>query len=167
ALAPRFGWCPQDGHLFNSTLRANLLLARPREEAPDDAEMNAVLRRVGLGPLLDRLPEGLNTVIGAEARHLSGGERQRVAVARTLLTRADVILIDEPTAHLDDESAESLMADLRVALANKVTVLVTHQAYGIRNGDARIDLGCTTTEPRQTRRVLPTAQSELVVSGAA
>jgi ATP-binding cassette subfamily C protein CydCD len=167
ALAPRFGWCPQDGHLFNSTLRANLLLARPREEAPDDAEMTAVLRRVGLGPLLDRLPEGLDTVIGAEAGHLSGGERQRVAVARTLLTRADVILIDEPTAHLDDESAVSLMADLRVALANRVTVLVTHQAYGIRNGDARIDLGSTTTEPRQTRRVLPMAQSELVVSGAA
>jgi ATP-binding cassette subfamily C protein CydCD len=164
SLAPRFGWCPQEGHLFNSTLRANLLLARPRDEAPDGAEMIAVLRRVGLGPLLDRLPDGLDTIVGAEAGYLSGGERQRVAVARTLLTMADVILIDEPTAHLDEESAESLMADLRTALADRVTVLVTHQAHGSRPGDIRIDLGAISHQPRQ---VLPTAQSGLVVSGAA
>ncbi|MCU1525153.1 MAG: transporter ATP-binding protein [Microbacteriaceae bacterium] len=163
-LAPRFGWCPQEGYLFNSTLRANLLLARGREQAPDDAEMIATLRRVGLGPLLDRLPDGLDAVVGAEAGYLSGGERQRVAVARTLLTHADVILIDEPTAHLDDESAESLMADLRTALADRLTVLVTHQAHGIRPGDTRVHLGAVTPAPP---RVLPSAQSGLPVGGAA
>ena len=167
-LAPSFGWCPQEGHLFNSTLRANLLLARSREDAPDDREMTSMLHRVGLGPLLERLPGGLDTVIGAEAGHLSGGERQRVAIARTLLTKADVILIDEPTAHLDDESAEALMADLRAALADRITVLVTHHANGIRPGDARIDLGALAQGLTHGQtQVMPTAQSGLVVSGAA
>ncbi len=164
SLAPRFGWCPQDGHLFNSTLRANLLLARPREDAPDDPEMTAALQRVGLGPLLDRLPNGLDTGIGTEGGYLSGGERQRVAVARTLLTRADVILIDEPTAHLDEESAKSLMDDLRSALADRLTVLVTHQDYEIRPGDRRIDLGAAGPAAWQ---VLPSAQCGLLVGGAA
>lgn len=139
-LRRSFAWCPQEGHLFNSTLHANLLLARGREDAPDAAEMTAVLRRVGLGPLLDTLPQGLDTVLGPSGGHLSGGERQRVAVARTLLTRADVILLDEPTAHLDEEAAESLMADLRVALAEKITVLVTHQPVGVLPGDQRLRL---------------------------
>lgn len=140
-LRRAFAWCPQEGHLFNSSLRANLLIARGRADAPDDAEMVAVLRRVGLGPLLKTLPAGLGTPIGPSGSNLSGGERQRVAVARTLLTRADVILIDEPTAHLDEESAELLMADLRQALREKITVLITHQAAGVLPGDRRVRLG--------------------------
>ncbi|HEY5224083.1 MAG TPA: thiol reductant ABC exporter subunit CydD [Microbacteriaceae bacterium] len=140
ALRRAFAWCPQEGHLFNSTLRANLLLARDRSDAPADAELRAVLHRVGLGPLLERLAHGLDTPIGPAGSYLSGGERQRVAVARTLLTRADVILIDEPTAHLDEESAELLMADLRFALREKITVLVTHQPIGVRAGDIRVHL---------------------------
>jgi ATP-binding cassette subfamily C protein CydCD len=160
ALGGIIGWAPQDAHLFNSTLRANLLLARGREDAPDTAEMEQVLRRVGLGPLLERLPSGLDSAIGAEGSSLSGGERQRVAVARTLLTRADVILLDEPTAHLDDEGAEALIADLLVALRDRVTVLVTHHTIvGIPTSN-RIDLS-------HPGGVLPTAQSRLVVSGAA
>jgi ATP-binding cassette subfamily C protein CydCD len=148
ALARRFGWCPQDGHLFDSTLRANLLLARGRDDAPDETEMIETLRRVGLGRLLDRLPRGLDTRIGAAGDALSGGERQRVAVARTLLTGAQVILIDEPTAHLDAESADRLMADLRLALRDRITVLVTHQAYGVRPEDQRIDLDALAGQPR-------------------
>jgi ATP-binding cassette subfamily C protein CydCD len=164
SVGRRIGWCPQDAHLFNSTLRANLLIARGRDDAPDAAEMTSVLTRVGLGPLLARLPNGLDTAIGAEGGSLSGGERQRVAVARTLLTRADVVLLDEPTAHLDEEAAEQLIADLVVALRDRVTVLVTHQAKHLEAGGIpsaeRIDLG-------RPASVLPTAQSGLVVSGAA
>ena len=158
-LARRFGWSPQEGHLFDSTIRGNLLIARPREQAPDEEELMAVLRRVGLGPLLDRLAEGLNTRIGAGGAHLSGGERQRLAVARTLLTGADVILLDEPTAHLDDESARALMADLRVALADRITVLVTHQPIDIGAVDRRIEV--------TPAGVLPRAQFESSVRGAA
>ena len=139
-IGQRAGWCPQEGHLFDSTLRANLLIARGRTDAPDDTEMTDVLRLVGLAPLLARLTDGLDTRIGSGGAALSGGERQRLAVARTLLTRADVVLLDEPTAHLDVESAEQLMTDLRVALADRITVLVTHQAIGVRQKDPRLTL---------------------------
>lgn len=133
-------WCPQEGHLFHSTLRANLLIARAREDAPTEAEMRVVLNRVGLRALIDRLPRGLDTPIGAEGGFLSGGERQRLAVARTLLARADVMLLDEPTAHVDVDGAEALMSDLANALANTLTVLVTHQAISVRPDDVRIRL---------------------------
>ena len=82
----------------------------------------------GLGTLLRGLPDGLGTRIGSAGSALSGGERQRVAVVRTLLSRADVVLLDEPTAHLDAETAAGLMRDLRTAFADRIVVLVTHHA---------------------------------------
>jgi ATP-binding cassette subfamily C protein CydCD len=139
-LHRRIAWSPQDAHLFDSTLRANLLLARRRDDAPTEAEMRRILERVGLGPLLDSLPHGLDTPVGSEGSHLSGGQRQRVAVARTLLTRADVVLLDEPTAHLDYETAAALMTDLRAATRDQITVLVTHRAADIHPDDRVVDL---------------------------
>ncbi len=140
-LRRRIAWSPQDAHLFDSTLRANLLLARPRDDAPTDAELVDVMERVGLGDLLDSLPRGLETPVGSEGSRLSGGQRQRVAVARTMLTRADVMLLDEPTAHLDPEAATALMADLRAATLEQITVLVTHRAADLRDGDRVVALG--------------------------
>lgn len=134
-------WCPQEAHLFDSTLQANLVIARPRDDMPDDAELEAVLAQVGLGPWLTELDDGLDTRIGPAGARLSGGQRARLAVARTLLTRAEVILLDEPTAHLDEPSAARLLADLRTALADKVTVLVTHAAIEMPPGDRHLDLG--------------------------
>jgi ATP-binding cassette subfamily C protein CydCD len=159
-LGARVGWCPQESHLFDSTLRGNLLLARGRADAPRDTEMLTVLRRVGLGALLDRLPDGLDTMIGAGGHSLSGGERQRVAVARTLLTRCEIILIDEPTAHLDAESADALMTDLRLALSERITVLVTHHRLGLLPQDIRVDLDQPSVVP-------PLEISSVAVGGAA
>jgi ATP-binding cassette subfamily C protein CydCD len=141
ALRRRFAWAPQEGHLFDSTIRGNLLLARPHDDRPSDDELREVLRRVGLGSLLGTLPAGLETRVGPHGSHLSGGQRQRLAVARTLLTRADVILLDEPTAHLDHEAADALLADLRAATEDKLTVLVTHRDQDARPWDVRVDLG--------------------------
>jgi ATP-binding cassette subfamily C protein CydCD len=137
----RVAWCPQEGHLFDSTIRSNLLIARDRDDQPNDEELHAALTRVGLGPLLDRLPEGLATRVGSHGDELSGGERQRLAVARALLTRADVVLLDEPTAHLDAEGAEALMRDLRLALADRIVLLVTHHPDEALASDIRIHLG--------------------------
>ncbi|WP_336713571.1 thiol reductant ABC exporter subunit CydD [Arthrobacter sp. USHLN218] len=125
-LGGRIAWTPQEAHLFNSSLRANLLLARERGNPPSDAEMHAALAAVGLGAFTAALPQGLDTRLGPDGHFLSGGQRQRVAVARALLTEADAVLLDEPTAHLDPESAASLLADLRAALAGKAVVMVTH-----------------------------------------
>jgi ATP-binding cassette subfamily C protein CydCD len=90
--------------------------------------------------LLESLPLGLETRVGSQGSHLSGGQRQRLAVARTLLTGADVVLLDEPTAHLDEESAAALMADLRAATGEQIAVLVTHSNADIREGDHVLDL---------------------------
>ena len=124
--ARRMAWCPQEAHLFDSTLRGNLLLARDRSLAPGEDEMVQALQAVGLGPLFATLPEGLDTPIGSGGHFLSGGQRQRLAVARALLASADVVLLDEPTAHLDAAAGEQLMADLKAGLQGKAVVVVTH-----------------------------------------
>ncbi|MEH0110090.1 thiol reductant ABC exporter subunit CydD [Tersicoccus sp. MR15.9] len=136
----RIAWCPQDAHLFDSSLRANLLLARPRDEAPTEDELRRALSAVGLRELLADLPDGLDTRIGASGSALSGGQRMRVAIARTLLAPGELVLLDEPTAHLDTATAEALMADLRRGLWNRMVVLVTHDPTQILPGDAVIDL---------------------------
>ncbi len=150
SVRERIAWCPQEAHLFDSTLRTNLALARPRGRAPDEAEMRAVLERVGLGDLLDELADGLDTTIGSAGAKLSGGQRQRVAVARMLLTPADAVLVDEPTAHLDELGGQRLLDDLRVALADRTTVLVTHRSstVGPDDGHLRLDSPAVTwSEP--------------------
>lgn len=132
-------WCPQDAHVFDSTLRGNLALAQP--DGPDEAAMRDVLRRVGLGGVLTDLEAGLDGRVGPGGRALSGGERQRLAVARALLADADVVLLDEPTAHLDAATADALLADLRAALADRIVVIVTHRAADLRPEDQVVRLG--------------------------
>ena len=95
---------------------------------------------MGLAPLIGRLEHGLDTRIGPGGAFLSGGERQRLAVARTLLTGADVILLDEPTAHLDAESGRAMLAELRHGLRDRTVVLVTHNPEDISPDDCRLDL---------------------------
>jgi len=149
ALRTRVAWCPQEGHLFDSTLRANLAIARDRDDRPTDAELMDAVTRVGLAPLVATLPDGLDTRIGAAGSRLSGGQRQRVAVARTLLTRCDVVLLDEPTAQLDEQASAELMSDLRGGLSDAVTVLVTHDAEEARVADHMISLGNVPSAERE------------------
>lgn len=136
----RLVWCPQEAHLFASTIRGNLLLGRASDDRPGDAEMLDVLRRVGLGPMLDGATSGLDTLIGGSGTNLSGGERQRLAVARALLSRAEIVLLDEPTAHLDAPTAAAMMTDLRNALADRTVVLVSHRNDDFRPGDHLLNL---------------------------
>ena len=136
-LAGRIAWCPQEAHIFRSTVRGNLALAR--KDTPTAEEMFAALRTAGLEEWAHG--EGLDLWVGDHGADVSGGQRQRLAVARTLLSGAEVIVLDEPTAHLDAETATALMEDLRENLRSRTVVMVTHDHDLIAVEDRVIDLG--------------------------
>ncbi|MGY1593311.1 thiol reductant ABC exporter subunit CydC [Geodermatophilus sp. SYSU D00708] len=143
-LRSRMAELPQESHVFASSIRANLAVAAPRGAltGPDgEARMRAALTATGLGGLLAGLPDGLDTPVGAGGTALSGGERRRLAAARALLADRDVVLLDEPTAHLDPPTAAALVGDLRRALAGRVVVCVTHDDAVERPGDTVVRLG--------------------------
>lgn len=147
----RIAWCPQDSYLFNSTVRANLAIAQPAHSPPSETELEMALTTVGLGPWLAELPLGLDTRVGPGGHYLSGGQRTRMSVARTLVAGADVVLLDEPTAHLGVDEATGLIRDLRGALAHAAVVLVTHDAELAATGDTCLRLGEAKVEAGATR----------------
>ena len=117
-------WCGPHAHLFDSTLRANLALATPG--ARDD-ELVAALRTSRLGTWFDRLPDGLDTLIGEHGGTVSGGERQRIGVARALLADRPITIFDEPTAHLDTATGDALAAEILAATEGRAAIVVTHR----------------------------------------
>ena len=126
------GMVTQDGHLFHESVRANLLLARP--EATED-EVWEVLRRARLADLVASLPDGLDTVVGERGYRLSGGERQRLTIARLLLARPRVVVLDEATAHLDSTSEAAVQAALAEALAGRTSLVIAHRLSTVRAAD--------------------------------
>ncbi|WP_433560141.1 ABC transporter ATP-binding protein [Pseudonocardia xinjiangensis] len=132
ALRGAVGVVTQDGHLFHDTIRANLRYASPDAT---DAEIVDALRRARLGDVLDTLPDGLDTVVGERGYRLSGGERQRLTIARLLLARPRVVILDEATAHLDSESEVAVQAALAEALAGRTAIVIAHRLSTIRAAD--------------------------------
>ncbi|MDL9938405.1 ABC transporter ATP-binding protein [Gordonia sp. ABSL1-1] len=122
----------QDGHLFHDTIRANLTLARP--EAGED-ELWEALRRARLDALVAGLPAGLDTVVGERGYRLSGGERQRMTIARLLLAKPSVVILDEATAHLDSTSEAAVQEALGEALAGRTSIVIAHRLSTIRAAD--------------------------------
>lgn len=118
----------QEAHLFSTSIRQNLLLARP---GADDGELEDALRRAAIVDWVRSLPDGIDTPVGEEGRQLSGGQRQRIVVARALLAPASVLVLDEPTAHLDVPTAEALMDDLLAAAGGRSVLLITHRREGL------------------------------------
>jgi ABC-type multidrug transport system fused ATPase/permease subunit len=126
------GLVTQDGHLFHESIRSNLLLAAP---AATDAEIWDALERARLGELVASLPDGLDTVVGERGYRLSGGERQRLTIARLLLAKPRVVVLDEATAHLDSTSEAAVQEALGEALAGRTAIVIAHRLSTIRAAD--------------------------------
>jgi ABC-type multidrug transport system fused ATPase/permease subunit len=128
AVREEVGLLTQDAHIFDTSVRENLHLGDPR--ASDD-ELRAVLARVGLAVWLSQLPTGLDSDLGPHGTAISGGERQRLALARLLLAERRLLVLDEPTEHLDPQAADALTDDLLTVTAGRSTVLITHRLRGL------------------------------------
>ena len=116
----------QDAHLFAGTLAENLALARP---GASPAELERALTRVGLGPWLASLPDGLATAVGEHGAKVSGGQRRRIAAARLLLSPARFLIADEPAAHLTRGGADGELAD--EARAGRGVLVIAHEPHGL------------------------------------
>ncbi|MDO8485793.1 MAG: ABC transporter ATP-binding protein [Candidatus Limnocylindrales bacterium] len=126
------GVVTQDAHLFHESIRANLLYANP---GASDGELVDALRAAQILPLIESLPDGLDTVVGDRGYRLSGGEKQRIAIARLLLKAPDVVVLDEATAHLDSESELAVQVALKVALRGRTSIVIAHRLSTVREAD--------------------------------
>ncbi|OZE36774.1 ABC transporter ATP-binding protein [Rhodococcus sp. 05-2254-5] len=152
ALAVEFGsdaaLFAEDAHLFDTSILENLRVVRGDV---DEDQATQALRRVGLGPWLDALPQGVHTTLIGGAQAVSGGERRRLLLARALLSTAPVVLLDEPTEHLDRISGERILRELLTTDgglfgAERTVVVVTHQLSENTDADQVIDLGDRTAK---------------------
>jgi ATP-binding cassette subfamily B protein len=132
SLRQRIGVVTQDAHLLHDTIRANLLYAQPNAS---EAQMKDALRDAQILPLVESLPEGLDTLAGERGYRFSGGEKQRLAIARLLLKGPDIVILDEATAHLDSESEAAIQRALERALAGRTSIVIAHRLSTILKAD--------------------------------
>ncbi len=132
AVRGRIAWLSQDTHLFDDTIRANLLLARP--DATDGALWEA-LEGARIADVVRGLPEGLETWVGEGGTRFSGGQGRRLALARALLSRAPILILDEPCAGLDAETERAFLTTLNDTAEGRTVVLIAHRLVGVERLD--------------------------------
>ncbi|QQM66737.1 thiol reductant ABC exporter subunit CydC [Actinomyces weissii] len=168
--ASRLVLTAEDAHVFSTTVLENLRVADGALSAPQATQL---LERAGLGAWLSSLPQGLDTLLGADARDVSGGERRRLLLARALAAPAPLLLLDEPAEHLDAATADALVTDLLLggtgaavpAPASRGVLLVTHRLSALDSADEVLVLGPDPADPQGPARVLERGtHAELVAS---
>jgi thiol reductant ABC exporter CydC subunit len=153
--------CAQDCHVFNTTIRENLLIGR--REAGEE-ELAAALVAVEMHDWVASLPHGLETIVGQAGELASGGQRRRLALARALLSRACFLVLDEPTAHLEPELAQRVMAGVLRARAGRAVLVITHDSAALSGFDRvlRLERGALAEEP-----ALPASVAQTTVGATA
>ena len=126
------GTITQDTYIFHASFEDNIRLARPDASATD---LERAIDRASLRSVVDRLPVGLNTIVGSGGHGLSGGERQRVALARLFLRNPQIVLLDEPLEGLDQVTRKALHRDLMEYVKDKTCLYITHQLEGLEQMD--------------------------------
>ena len=137
AWRARVSWAPQRGRLFAGTVAENLRLGAPDAT---DAELEAALAAVDALGLVAELPDGLETRLGDGGRALSAGQAQRLVVARALVRRAPLLVLDEPTASLDGPTAERVADGVLAAARGRTTLLITHDPALAARADRVVEL---------------------------
>lgn len=132
SIHERIGMVTQEAYLFHDTIRANLLYAK---SDASDTELWEALRAAQIMPLIESLPDGLDTLVGERGHRFSGGEKQRLSIARLLLKAPDIIILDEATAHLDSESEAAIQDAFEIALAGRTSMVIAHRLSTILNAD--------------------------------
>lgn len=145
----RIAWLGQRPALFHGTVAENIRLGRPDA---DDAAVDAAMRLAGVDRFVGDLPDGLATVVGATGFGLSGGQARRVALARAILTDARLVLLDEPTASLDRDTAAAILERLGPWLAGRTTLLATHDPAVAAICDRQVTLRAGRVEPERRAR---------------
>lgn len=131
-LSRHIGVVTQDAYLLHDTLRANILYARPEA---GESELNEVYRAAHLEDLISDLPDGAETTVGERGHRLSGGEKQRVSIARALLKKPSLLILDEATSHLDAISEKAVQDALVPLLSACTSLVIAHRLSTVRNAD--------------------------------
>lgn len=132
SLRENIGVVTQDSHMFHDSIRANLLYA---DYKASKEEIENVCRAAQIWDFIQGLPNGLDTVVGERGHRLSGGEKQRLAIARLLLKKPSLVILDEATAHLDSENEALVQAALKEVLKNRTSIVIAHRLSTIVNAD--------------------------------
>jgi len=137
SLRERISVVSQSVFLFNDTIWNNILYSRPDAT---ESEVRRAVELSGAAEFIEKLEEGYNTIVGETGKKLSGGEKQKIAIARAILREADVLIFDEPTAHLDKESAAMIERLVRDNFRDKTCLIISHKKWDISGIDRIIEL---------------------------
>ena len=132
SLRENIGVVTQDSHMFHDSIYANLLYA---DSKVSKNEIENACRAAQIWDFIEGLPNGLDTVVGERGHRLSGGEKQRLAIARLLLKKPSLVILDEATAHLDSENEALVQAGLKEVLKNRTSIVIAHRLSTIVNAD--------------------------------